>query len=292
MIDRLNFFDIYAYLLPGVLLLGFVALPFATEYMPSAGVIHAVVGLPVAYVIGHVLYALTSAALPSGRLENGRLIHYSDDLLAPSNASDDIHARILQEFNIDLAEDASTEELLKRRGQAFRQCRDFLEHEGRGKHAQQMQGMYTFMRGATGACLLGATYYLGWLLGELAPQDYAESKWFSIPLGVAPLFVVFLGAAAAILPAWKPQHSNACFRCIFWCLAGVGAVTGFFFNAATVVEFTSRGVLTSTVATSLFVAGIAYARFQYFAKQYAQSILSGFLVATSRRTTEIVDENA
>ena len=72
MIDRFNFFDIYAYLLPGVAFLGLMWLPFGIVggSWPSADLSSALFSLVAAYIVGHVLYYPAKAALPTGDKEN------------------------------------------------------------------------------------------------------------------------------------------------------------------------------------------------------------------------------
>ena len=63
--DRFNFYDVYGYLLPGLVTLGLFALPFrivAGFQLPSewSGTF---VALVVGYVVGHVLQNLASPVL-------------------------------------------------------------------------------------------------------------------------------------------------------------------------------------------------------------------------------------
>jgi hypothetical protein len=65
MIERFNFFDIYAYLLPGAAFLGLMWLPFGIVggKWPSADLSSALFSLVAAYIVGHVLYHPAEAAL-------------------------------------------------------------------------------------------------------------------------------------------------------------------------------------------------------------------------------------
>lgn len=67
MIERFNFFDIYAYLLPGAAFLGLMWLPFGIVggKWPSADLSSALFSLIAAYIVGHVLYFPAKAALPT-----------------------------------------------------------------------------------------------------------------------------------------------------------------------------------------------------------------------------------
>jgi uncharacterized membrane protein len=65
MIERFNFFDIFAYLLPGLTFLGLVWLPFGVVAgkWPPADWSSALLLLVAAYIVGHVLYYPSSKAL-------------------------------------------------------------------------------------------------------------------------------------------------------------------------------------------------------------------------------------
>lgn len=66
MIQRFNFYDIYGYLVPGVVLLTAFWLPFGLVLgrWPSADWSSALVGLVFAYLAGHILRTVTESALP------------------------------------------------------------------------------------------------------------------------------------------------------------------------------------------------------------------------------------
>src|SRR5712692_9041004 len=67
MIDRFNFFDVYAYLLPGMALLGLMWVPFGVVYhrWPTGDFSPALLLLVAAYILGHVLYYPAKRALPT-----------------------------------------------------------------------------------------------------------------------------------------------------------------------------------------------------------------------------------
>src|ERR1051325_2775907 len=66
--DWFNFFDVYAYLIPGFTLLGILYFPHAvaTDHPLSIGFLDAVWGIIAAYLLGHMLYMVSEFALPAG----------------------------------------------------------------------------------------------------------------------------------------------------------------------------------------------------------------------------------
>ena len=61
MINKFNFYDIYGYLLPGLVLLTLLWLPYGliTGQWPGGGqLVTTLLGIPLAYVAGHLLRSL------------------------------------------------------------------------------------------------------------------------------------------------------------------------------------------------------------------------------------------
>ena len=89
MIERFNFYDLYGYLIPGIVLVLSLRLPLVVNgtYPFSASEwIVLIVGVVLAYVLGHVVQTMASTALPSSRdpdRENWR--YYSATILSPSD---------------------------------------------------------------------------------------------------------------------------------------------------------------------------------------------------------------
>src|SRR4051794_30126801 len=67
MIERLNFYDVYGYLLPGSFLLFLLWLPFGivTGAWPPGEVTSALIAVVIAYITGHLLQGLIREVLPS-----------------------------------------------------------------------------------------------------------------------------------------------------------------------------------------------------------------------------------
>ena len=108
MIERLNFFDLYAYLIPGLAWIGLVSAPFLIVggvHLPEAWV-SALIGVAAAYVAGHVLYQ-SMRKVPAfdvrddeGRMPSKKLLDPNSRL--PVEIKDRVRVRALQLWNIDL----------------------------------------------------------------------------------------------------------------------------------------------------------------------------------------------
>src|ERR1043166_5267788 len=83
MLDRLNFYGIYGYLLPGTVLLSLLWFPFGLLLgsWPELDWKTAGVALLFAYIAGHVLHALSEAAFPAEIDDDKGNRFYPSDLL-------------------------------------------------------------------------------------------------------------------------------------------------------------------------------------------------------------------
>lgn len=65
MIERFNFYDVYAYLIPGFVLVALLWLPFGltTDAWPEADVASAVAALILGYVVGLVLHTISARSI-------------------------------------------------------------------------------------------------------------------------------------------------------------------------------------------------------------------------------------
>jgi|GEM_PF-3577968 len=282
MIERLNFFDLYAYFLPGLILLGLLGAPYTGE-LASVGVAGAILWLSVAYVLGHVLYPLTSAVFPSGQLIDGQVRHFSDDLLSGGSVPGTVSKALKAKYEIDLAASPSCEDGPTPQAEAFRKCRDYLVHIERSKHAEQMQGMYTFLRGVAGACVLGVGYFSGWLIGLLGRgiADYSLGVGAFPAAGALAVLLGFVVTEAVVRDAKQSQRAE---QLLFWGVGVVLVAVGIALCSSMGAGTPSASRLIGLVVLSAFVGAIAHDRSRYFAKEYARSIISSFEVA-------IVQEN-
>ena len=145
MLDRFNFYDVYAYLFPGLMWLGLTWLPYSffMSCWPSEAIFSALVGIVGGYVLGHLLYQVT--AIASSRKRDGRLDshillddHYPQayrGFSAPMKTR--IRARIAEFFDLHL-EGASDADPVRQ--DAFLMARALLARRKEVYYIEQFQG--------------------------------------------------------------------------------------------------------------------------------------------------------
>lgn len=231
MSEHFNFYDIYGYLLPGGLLLGLLWLPFGMllGQWPTAGWSSAILALGLAYIVGHLLHALSEAAFPSKFKDGAGHKRQPSDLLLDregekvlqsryhlGNLKYRLAAQIERQFGTQIDVDAPwTEDLRTRRSVAFFKCRSFLIEKKAAAYAEQHQGMYALMRGAGAAFVFAFALYMGVAIGAWLDTSLS-TKWMFAVL-VMVLALTFLAALYSLCP----RHEETTRRASFWLLAMV-----------------------------------------------------------------------
>jgi len=231
MIERFNFFDVYGYLLPGGLLMVLTWLPFGliSGRWPSADWPETVAAAGVAYIIGHLLRALSKAAFPEKFADKNGNLRYPSDLLVDER--DDhvlpthklgslkyvIAEKIGERFGIDIMISAHwSPELGLDRNVAFLKCRSVLTKANAAKYAEQQQGMYELTRGVGAAFMLAVFLYAGVSLGILLQLTNRIGD-AEIAFGIALL--VLIGLAIKRISASAAKET-------FWIVGWMFLVTG------------------------------------------------------------------
>lgn len=269
MIERLNFYDLYGYLLPGLLWLALMWLPFGVAYQhwPPAEWPSALVALVLGYISGHVLQGLAIRALPSTiRGANGDSRYPSDVLLDDQDEtfSPEVKSRLLNRILLNFGIDVSSAKnpdpgvRRKRRQDAFMMCRRTLIQKGIASYAEQFEGMYALMRGVTASCVLSTTYHLGWALATYIPVPFKEVLSYLALLG---LVVVLL----------KCRSTYA-----FWLVTGLLFVYGGLFGVGKVVGVEMFFLFFSVSLVSLVVSFMCYDAYQQFSRYFAQTVYRDF----------------
>jgi len=166
-IERLNFYDLYGYLLPGAAAVGVGVLPLLLtgSSVPSLEWSSALATLVLAYILGHLLQIVARDGF-------GRQVHPSDELITleeskggfPDQFKQQLHALLQKDFDFDVTNAAQ-------RAQAFNACRYAAQSTDYPSYAEQYQGLYALMRGLAAAAILGAAYHVGWLAGALQERN-------------------------------------------------------------------------------------------------------------------------
>jgi hypothetical protein len=241
MLDRLNFYGIYGYLLPGTVLLSLLWFPFGLLLgsWPELDWKTAGVALVFAYIAGHILHALSEAAFPAEITDDHGNRFYPSDLLVDLNGDKylpsltrfgdtvkrQLQERIRNQFDgLDISVDRSLSDeivaaneltesaattaldacktLKTQRRSAFFKCRSYIIQIGVAAYAEQYQAMYALMRGVAAAFVLAFSLYLG-----LAARIYRT--WHLPELaGIICMAALLVALAFALrglwLDGWRP----------------------------------------------------------------------------------------
>lgn len=217
MLDRFNFFDVYAYLLPGAVAIALAWLPYVLlgADLPSGAVSGALALLGAAYMAGHALQTLASDLWASNvvwlggkrELPSHALLDVSDKTLSPKVKSGLIeHLRDVLKIDVSAG---TPEEVRNARNDAFRMCRTLVKRDRGASYAEQYQGLYNLMRGSATALLLAGFYYTGWMIAKRDIWGYVPSEdgWKTFMIAIAVL--LGLRQLARGLSLFRPRGSRA-----------------------------------------------------------------------------------
>ena len=150
---KFNFYDIYGFALPGFLLLAVLWLPFGLieNRWPDAEFSSALVGVILAYIVGHVLQTVARLVIPSSFEAGGRIsssVYLDQDNKAFSGEfKKRLADQINKVFQLDVAIDAASGAADRVRGDAFFLCRSALIKSKTVIYPEQFEGLYALMRG-------------------------------------------------------------------------------------------------------------------------------------------------
>jgi hypothetical protein len=297
MLQRFNFFDVYAYLIPGAALIALIWLPFGVVKgrWPTGDFSSGLLLLVAAYIAGHVLYYPATGALPaeSKGWYKDRNCWQAKTVRHPSEFLLDIDEETFPEgfkrsleglidkqlgrevdveFDWTAANDTDRRNLSKERQLAFFLCRSALITGEAPTYGEQFQGLYELMRGLTLAFALGFAHYLGW----------ASAVWLhEVPLataGIAGLAICLFGAAV-LLVAETPRNPlrariiaaalmAAFYLFPFW-LQGLASSEG-----ATTQHRTL--ILAAMAVVALFSSVRCYSAYRPFAREFAMAVYRDF----------------
>jgi hypothetical protein len=206
-IKQFNFYDIYGYLLPGMLLLGLFWLPVGvlTQTWPDQDLSKALFLAGLAYIVGHVLYSIAKTVVPSKVTDKDQHRRVLSELLLDKGNSKFTEAfkaklagQVSATFGLDLGVEMDGDgenDHSNNRNIAFLQARAYLVANKSAQYSEQFEGLYTMMRSLGCAFCAGAAYFAGWGL------SFHRARFFlSVAMGV--LFAS--GMAGALAAAWTP----------------------------------------------------------------------------------------
>lgn len=273
MIERFNFYDVYGYLIPGVVLLLCVGLPslLSGTKVELNEWTALIVGVVVAYLAGHLIQTMAATAMPSSR-DPGRRPwqYYSATILNPESSGlsaktkDRLQESIQSWFGLDLSIGKPSDETTGAvRQDAFLLARRVVN--AASNYSEQFEGIYVMMRGITVALWLGIAFTLGWAFASRLPD-----RNIMLPL--------LFGSIAALLARSIEQFydmsghdrraaSIACIAALWWSLLAAGFLLGPKSMAPNEV-----GVFLA-IAFAYLVASLRFWNsYYFFAEQFARSV--------------------
>lgn len=196
MVEKFNFYDIYGYLIPGLVLIGLAWLPMGLLWgqWPKQEIASAILLLLLAYILGHLIQGLSYDILPSTITDSeGRERYPSNVLLDTTDKSLDqetkkrIRSLSAKLFDLDL--DAQDGDL--RRAAVFFQARSALLKQKGDKGAaywEQFEGLYAMTRNVSLALGMSALYMFGWGIAFICHFD----RFYTLNSLIASVLVSFL----------------------------------------------------------------------------------------------------
>jgi hypothetical protein len=271
LIAKFNFYDIYGYFLPGLVLLFLSGLPFGIvcDRWPSGELVTALIGIPLAYVAGHILQAFAVRVFPSttdrGRFPSDVILDWKDTIFS-SEFKAKLAAKVKDTFGLDIyAEPPASRD----RNDAFFLCRSALIQAKTASYGEQFEGMYSLMRGLSLAFLLGAAHFAGWYLSFV---DCLRA-W------VAPGLLGALAVAIAI-EFWPPPASAKAAR--GKAIASLAAVAvallcaGYGLAKGQLIDPEVRYFFAGAVLMSVLLSRKLYHSYQSFTWEFPKAVYRDF----------------
>lgn len=281
MIERFNFYDVYGYFLPGLVLLTLFWVPFGVvqHFWPPNELSSALAALGFAYILGHLLQTLATNAIPSRLRKAGGRYRFPSELLL--DASDPTFSRVFKQqlgervrsaLNIDLEENAEADEQISRKRQdAFFLSRGILIREKIASYAEQFEGMYALMRGLTIAFFLACIYLAGWS-ASLFKREWLRPTAVVTALAALAFAVI---AGVAIARSGRPTTPNLD-RASIGALSIALLAAGYRFGFERLTSPRHSVVLFLASIAALFACIRFLAAYRYFAQEFAKAVWRDF----------------
>lgn len=284
MIQNLNFYDIYGYLIPGLALAILIWLPqgLIERHWPTADWTSALVAVVIGYVVGHVVSALALNAVPpktmDGRFPSDVLLDKGNEIFSPEIKAR-IRDRIKNLSGIDVRTDLDGkdvgEEVKAQREEGFLFCRDALLTAKTISYAEQMQGMYALMNGLTVAFALGAAYDLGWALSGIDRGTFERFAWIAGGLGLAGAIVVAVLGLRKNANSLEIARTTRARRAVCFVMVALLA-SGYIAGLGKVSNLDQRGQLGAITLAVTFASLTCFSAYKTFTLMYALTIYRAF----------------
>jgi hypothetical protein len=281
-IKNFNFYDVYGYFLPGLVLLTLIWLPFGVNgrLWPAKELASALIAVPLAYVVGHILQTIAALSMSarvkkqneSARYPSDLLLDVGDDKTFSVDFKNQLAEQIKALFKLDV-NDNDADKRIRNRQDAFFLCRSTLIGSKAASYGEQFEGMYTLMRGLAGSFAISFVYYIGWGVGDLAfAGNKCYQKW-----GLAIGFVGLIGAILFTVVSESSSERSVRFKKIYWMLGSlfVGVLSiGSYLGSK--INSHRPGILFIIAFATLLASLKSYGSFRYFAWEFAKAIYRDF----------------
>jgi putative Mn2+ efflux pump MntP len=174
LIDKFNFYDIYGYLLPGIVLVTLFWLPFGLflHKWPN-NLSDALVVVVLSYALGLIVQSFSHQLLSSLPKDKFDCKRHPADLLLDADipftmqTKNRIDQLSREYFGLKLEPNPTElsvhqEAISLRRKDAFYQARSVLLKDKKSSYWEEFEGLYDLMRNVSAVCAVAAAYFLGW----------------------------------------------------------------------------------------------------------------------------------
>jgi hypothetical protein len=287
---KFNFYDIYGFALPGFLLVAALWLPFGLieNRWPDAEFSSALVGVIIAYFVGHVLQQVAGNAVPSnflkGKYPSSVFLDEKDSTFS-KQFKKTLRDQILAAFQLDVTNEGE-------RPDAFFLCRSALIKNKTVIYAEQFEGLYALMRGLCAGFGIAVVYYLGWAysgeLHSLVPSALGTWQLSGLTVLLGMVIASFALVAADRFTASKKastqpherkkydQWTKYAKQLMIWSLLLAVFSAGYYLGLSSVNISEHRGQLIAAAVLSFFASERCYAGYQGFAQEFAKAVYRDF----------------
>lgn len=290
MIERFNFYDVYGYLIPGLVLVLTLTLPFAItgRYHLAAGEWPAlIIGVVIAYIVGHLVQSMATTAIPSSRDHKREKWKYPSALMLNPNdttfsgeVKTQIEKSIRSWFGLEVkVSQESSPEIGGIRQDAFYLCRRVVNEVS--NYAEQFEGLYTMMRGVTVALWLASSYTVGWVVSPWHTQP-------SLSLAVVGFITTLLAFAVLSVVHFTDLDSDTRMRVNIASiiLLGLALLSVGYILGITRSSPSTNYVLIGAIILYVGASFRFFNAYRFFAKEFAKSVWLQFAAEPTTRPSK------
>lgn len=283
MIQRFNFYDVYGYFIPGIVVVLTIGLPFvvAGYTLGASGWTVFFAGVLTAYLTGHLLQAMATTALPSSRdPEHKPWMEYSSTMLNPSDSSlsPAMKTRLAKSvqawFDMQISIEKDSDKTI---GPVRQDAFDLARRVGTStsNYSEQFEGIYVMMRGVTVALWFGIAFTVGWLCADTI------AKGFAVPLLLGSLMAfVFQSFRQLDKPTLAERRSSNRSSIAALCMAFFAG--GSLFGPSKILPLQYATLV--VVVLGYFAASFRFWNgYYHFAREFAKSVWLQFAAEPESR---------